>query len=46
MFCTLLNLSIGVTQIILDVLFGFWALFGIPAPDLRAGFGSIFGCNI
>ncbi len=46
MFWTLMILSVGLVQIIIDVLFGFWGLFGIAAPDLRAPFGSIFGCNI
>ncbi len=46
MFCALINLSVGFMQVVIDVLYGFWGLFGIATPDMRASFGSIFGCNI
>ncbi|MBN2561382.1 MAG: hypothetical protein JXQ75_10680 [Phycisphaerae bacterium] len=45
-FCFFINLSLDVMQAVINVLFSFYSLFGITVPDLRASFGSIFGCNV
>jgi hypothetical protein len=46
MFCDIINLSVGIMQMIIDVLFGFWSLLGMTVPDIRGSFGSLFGCNV
>ena len=42
-FCLLVEAFFSIPQDILDSVFG---LFGQTAPDLTAGIGSIFGCNL
>ncbi len=46
MFCDVISLSFGIMQFIIDVLFGFWSLLGITAPDILGSIGSLFGCNV
>ena len=41
--CIVLNLFFGLPQGFFDFVFG---IFGQTAPDLAAGIGSIFGCNL
>lgn len=41
--CLGINLLFDIPQAVFDLVFG---IFGLTAPDLTAGVGSIFGCNL
>lgn len=41
--CTLITAFVQFPQTILDAFYG---IFGMAAPDLTFGVGSLFGCNL
>ncbi|HPF38413.1 MAG TPA: hypothetical protein P5081_19190 [Phycisphaerae bacterium] len=43
LLCTLVTAFVQIPQAIFDFFYG---IFGLSAPDLTFGVGSIFGCNL
>ncbi len=45
-FCFFITLSFDMMQLVINVLYSFWSVFGVQTPDVRSSFGSLFGCNV
>ena len=43
LLCTLITAFVQIPQAIFDFVYG---IFGVTAPDLTFGVGSLFGCNL
>lgn len=45
-WCFLVSGSMNLLQFVIDLLYSFWGLFGVTAPDIHDAVGSLFGCDI
>lgn len=45
-FCFIIKGTFDITQFVIDLLYSFWGLFGVTAPDLSKTIGSFLGCNL
>ncbi|MFH1418982.1 MAG: hypothetical protein ABII12_11945 [Planctomycetota bacterium] len=46
LFCPFINFTFDLAQLVLNLVFLLPGMFGMNAPDLRSGVGSLFGCSI
>ncbi len=46
LFCPLINFTFDLAQFLLNLVFLLPGLFGVSAPDISSGVGSLFGCSI